>query len=93
MMESLSVNSSDVRVYTSSIASCHHPDKGRILFATRNIGKDEVVVEQTSSELAGIVRRYFDNMEDLRQHMVHIKVWGQQLDTALWVTANCDPPG
>jgi len=73
MMESLSVNSSDVRVYTSSIASCRHPDKGRILFATRNIGKGEVVVEQTPSELAGIVRRYFENMEDLRQHMVHIK--------------------
>ena len=91
MMESLSVNSSDVRVYTSSIASCRHPDKGRILFATRNIGKDEVVVEQTSSELAGIVRRYFDNMEDLRQHMVHIKVWGAAARHC--ITANCEPPG
>ena len=91
-MESITVNSSDVMVHTSSIASCRHPDKGRILFATRNIGKGEVVAEQTSSELAGIVRRYFDNMEDLRQHMVHLKVWGQQQGNVCY-TANCEPPG
>ena len=88
-MEPFSVNSSDVRVYTSSISSCCHPDKGRILFATRNIGKGEVVAEQNSSELAALVKRYFDNMEDLRQHLVHIKV----LYVSLSVTANCDPPG
>ena len=70
-MESITVNSSDVRVHSSSIASCRHPDKGRILFATRNIEKDEVIaVEQTSS----IVSRYFDNMEDFRRNLANIKV-------------------
>ena len=74
MMEPFSVNSSDVRVYTSSISSCCHPDKGRILFATRNIGKGEVVAEQNSSELAALVKRYFDNIEDFRRNMANIKV-------------------
>ena len=92
MMEPFSVNSSDVRVYTSSISSCCHPEKGRILFATRNIGKGEVVAEQNSSELAALVKRYFDNIEDLRQHLVHIKVC-KALYVSLSVTANCDPPG
>ena len=37
------INAADVRQYTEAIASCRHPDKGRIIFARREIAKGEVI--------------------------------------------------
>ena len=71
LMESLRVSSSAVVVHTPSIASCRHPEKGRILFARRSFEKDEeIAMEQSTS----IIKRYFDNMDEFRQNMDNVKV-------------------
>ena len=56
-MNASKVSASDVRLYTEAVASCRHPEKGRILFAARAIEKGEVLAVEPRSS---IVSRSFE---------------------------------
>ena len=61
---SFAVRSDDVRRYTDAVASCRHPEKGRILFAARAIEEGEVLAIVPRS---GIVARSFADMAEFRR--------------------------
>ena len=53
MANCFTVSAADVRLYTEAVASCRHPEKGRILFAARDIDKGELIaVEPRESIVA-----------------------------------------
>ena len=61
---SFSVSAADVRLYTDAVASCRHPEKGRIIFAAKVIEEGEVIAVAPRSS---IVARSFDDMEEFRR--------------------------
>ena len=66
MSFTVSAAAADVRLYTEAVASCRHPEKGRILFATRAIEKGEVLAVEPRSS---IVSRSFEDVAEFRRSL------------------------
>ena len=64
MANCFTVSAADVRLYTEAVASCRHPEKGRILFAARDIDKGELIAVEPRES---IVARSFGDMAEFRR--------------------------
>ena len=64
MANCFTVSAADVMLYTEAVASCRHPEKGRILFAARDIDKGELIAVEPRES---IVARSFGDMAEFRR--------------------------
>ena len=67
---SFTASTADVRSYTEAVSSCRHPEKGRILFAARDIKKGELLAVAPRSS---IVSRSFEDMAEFRRALAVVE--------------------
>ena len=59
----------DITHFTPTISSCVSPDKGRIVFAARDIFEGEEIALEPAS---AIIKRHFDSIDSLKQQLEHV---------------------
>ena len=67
---SFTASTADVRMYTEAVSSCRHPEKGRILFAARDIEKGELLAVAPRSS---IVSRSFEDVAEFRRALAVVE--------------------